>query len=383
MKRLAVFYLTLSVGLAAVIALNAFLTFREAAVVEEFLESAPARAGAGGETGEGNVKILVNYEQEQRRLTMKILDSDRSSEIFVFGSSHCYLFEDRSFSAPFLNLSVTSGSVMDFAAFTRRLLARTNKPRLVLIGADYWTVCPSIFRSDAYGFDYLAAYISFVSKTEGTYSGCLDFAGQVSRTLRAAFTYELLRRRMAEPPFIAGLSFFTACRPSDIGYDARRRIYKNPKVYEATDEYRIKEARAHFESVKKEFAANPPLDAGALRTFSSVLGELKKAGTAVIVFAPPFSFDEFELYKNDKKIFGRVTEFYSAIRGACLSGEVAFHDLSDPSTPGLGLTREDFFDAHHTTRSGSEKIMKYIMKNSDEKTGKSFSGNISAPTSQQ
>lgn len=361
MRRLAVFYATLAAGIAAVIALNVFVSCRESRIVSGFLGD---RSGAA---------VIVNFEHAQRDLTMSVLRADDSAEIFALGSSHCYLIDEKFFGAPFLNLSVTSGSVMDFAVFASILAKRSPRPRLVVIGSDYWALCPQMFRSDAYSFGYLNEYLSFKGVGANDYFRAASLlSGQATREMRSAFAYDFLQRRLSAPPFLADAAYFGSCGLSDIGYDARRRIYKNPKIYDATDEFRKNAAAAHFETVRGEFSKKTAGGDEALETFGSVISALRSCGTRVVVFAPPFSFDEFALYKSDPMIYGRVVRLYASLGAACAAGGAVWLDLSDPAACGAGLAPNDFFDAHHLTRRGTAKIMRRIMETADRETASIF-----------
>jgi len=352
LRNLSIFYKTFITGLLIVLIAGVYLDYKESAVLSEFL--------SGAKNGSN---ILVNFERAQRDLTMRILDFDTSAEVFVMGSSHCYLFDKKYFKAPFINLSVTSGSMKDFAAFSDAILKRKIRPALVLIGIDYWALARAMFSIDAYDMRYFINYIKFASEAVENPFLYLYVFKHAAKKLREIFNYDLMKKRFSDPPFISSAKYFENCAASDVGYDLWRSIYKNIKVYDSTDQYRKNEAANHFSLVKSEFSGKVEEDADAKKILGSIIKKLKNSGAVVILFAPPFSFDEYELYKSEKKIFEKVNSFYSSIKKTCEENGAQFFEISNPHNPKLGLTAKDFFDAHHSTYGGTQKIMKYIYDN--------------------
>jgi hypothetical protein len=99
------------------------------------------------------------------------------------------------------------------------------------------------------------------------------------------------------------------------------------------------------------------MDEDQVRHIAGLVGDARAAGIEVYLFIPPRHMAAYEILEGSTRAMQAFDELRAIALGLCEDG-VHFHDLLHPGH--AALEGKDFYDGHHTTVEGGQKILEAL-----------------------
>lgn len=267
----------------------------------------------------------------------------REPEIVALGSSRVLQFNGRLFSRPFYNLGRTMNSLADGPVALGEM-ARFGKPKVILLGIDYWLFSARHKQSAA---------------DDGTSNRTDPLA--VPQLLRLVGTVlhrpELLigpQRLLSGPDCplgMTGIAYHSGFAPDGFYFYGERLML--PAVDQ--EDYAFRDSLRRVERGGRRFEHGDAPDPNLIRAMADLIQAIKHAGIEVIAFMPPVA----------PLVFAEMTRsghygYVSQIREALARQGVVVHDFHDPAS--LGLVDCDFIDGFHAGDAAHARLLDELVR---------------------
>lgn len=283
------------------------------------------------ETQARNPRCLFGSGIEQDNYTYKLaLYQKVRPDIVVVGSSRVMQIRGRYFSGSFVNMGGAVGSTLAFANLVEAML-EVHRPRLVVIGVDFWWFNEAYSRNKNKPPPSGQAYVMTLERLKLPY-------------------YWLVQGKIQLRDLISAVGFDdSACRFGVMakqladGFGSDGSYYRTSLITgrRLPDQPGFSEVLQRIAQGKDRFEWGDAVSAEDIARFRSAVAHLENAGATVIMFMPPLSRPAYDAILSRSKQYRFLTELPRTFLQVGLN----VHDYTDPARVSAGDC--EFLDGYH------------------------------------
>jgi hypothetical protein len=266
-------------------------------------------------------------------------------DVAAFGSSRVMQLREEMFRRVrphgFYNLGGDMSSVTDARLNLRRLVRSGCRPKLILLGLDWWW-----FQTDGVGGD-LRPSSPLEARREALHllgrevvragGRALDEVQLVQRAWRDRRFWEALHRNGQATPRLLGLAAGTGG-----GYRNDGSFRYPPRAAASS----LEALRAEpLQRLRSGLYRGNAVSPAALQELERFLADCRHDGIAVVAFTPPMESGILAFFRAAPESARFWREFATTVGAACARHQTPFHDFSDVTS--LGVAADGFVDWFH------------------------------------